>query len=90
LTSCFTGIAAISAPETTFVQVVGFSEPNWQLPLYLDALEKAGLSEVRFDETATSKDGRLWRKVPGRRWFAKTQESADNTAREVVLFHQLG
>lgn len=87
LRECFSAAASVSNRSTWFVQVVGFSDPLSQLPRYLDALEDAGLSEVRFDSCATDEDGRLWRKVPGRRWFAKHQRAASNTAYEVVLFH---
>jgi DNA methylase len=81
---CFSSVASV-APDATFVQVVGFSNPSDQLPRYLDALEDAGLQEVQFDSCATNSDGRLWRNVPGRRWFAKHQKTASN---EVVLFHR--
>ena len=90
LQESFSSVASVADAETWFVQVVGFSNPEQQLPRYLATLEDAGLSERTFDAIATADDGRLWRRVPGRRWFAKMQESAANTAREVVLFHRLG
>lgn len=88
LSKAFQATVSLSSPETWFVQVVGFNEPEWQLPRYLEALEQAGLKETLFSDVATHEDGRLWRKVPGRRWFAKNQETASNTGREVVLFHR--
>lgn len=89
LETSFKALAEVSNEDTWFAQVVGFNEPEWQLPRYLGALEAAGLEEVTFDETATGDDGRLWRDVPGRRWFATHQSATDNTSREVVLFHRL-
>ncbi len=89
LEASFKALAKVSNERTWFAQVVGFNEPEWQLPRYLEALRNAGLEEVTFDETATGKDGRLWRDVPGRRWFATHQSTTDNTSREVVLFHRL-
>lgn len=89
LKKCFTALKHIAGPQTLFVQIVGFSEPEWQLPRYLSVLDNLGLKELRFEGIATHKDLRLWREVPGRRWFATHQQSAVNTAREVVLFHRL-
>jgi hypothetical protein len=89
LETSFSALARIADADTLFAQVVGFNEPDWQLPRYLSALEAAGLQEVTFDETATGDDCRLWRSVPGRRWFATHQSATDNTSREVVLFHHL-
>lgn len=89
LSRAFRAAAKIATSDTWFVQVVGFNEPDAQLPRYLDALQQAGLTEVLLEAAATHHDGRLWRKVPGRRWFAKNQEAASNTGREVVLFHRL-
>lgn len=88
LEGSFKALAGVSSSETVFAQVVGFSEPEWQLDCYLTALASAGLEEIQFPEMATGGDGRLWRTVPGRRWFATHQGAADNTAREVVLFHR--
>ena len=89
LRKSFRAVASLCNEDTRLVQVVGFSEPDWQLPRYLEALKGAGLEEIKLKETATAPDGRLWRDVPGRRWFAKHQESAENTSVEVVLFHRL-
>ena len=55
-------------------------------------MNRAGFSEVIFDQLATADDGRLWRDVPGRRWWAKAgdrSEVVQHTAREVVLIHKL-
>jgi hypothetical protein len=65
------------------VQVVAFSDPDWQLDRYLDALTNAGLEEVSPNE-----QDRLWRDVPNRRWHALSQ-AKHSSAREVVLFHRL-
>ena len=36
-------VAAISNARTVIVQTVAFSEPEWQLPRYLETMEDAGL-----------------------------------------------
>ena len=67
--------------------MVGFHNPQHDLPRYLDAMYGAGFEEVRYDDAATEDDGRLWRSVPNRRWWAAN--AADmHTASEVVLFHR--
>lgn len=83
LEASFRSIAQVCSPETIIVQVVAFSDPNWQLGRYLDALAKAGLEEINPGE-----QDRLWRDVPNRRWHALSQ-AKHSSAREVVLFHRL-
>ncbi|HLF44631.1 MAG TPA: DNA methyltransferase [Acidimicrobiia bacterium] len=92
LADAFRDLARIVGPETLVVQMVGFSQPETQLTRYLDAMCDAGFEEFEVAAVATAEDGRLWRAVPGRRWWteAKTLKgSAPHTSREVVLFHQL-
>jgi len=87
----FADIARMCDPSTHVVQVVGFNDVGDQLVRYLEAMEGAGFTEVKFDELATDEDGRLWRDVPGRRWWAHVGDRADiapHTAREVVLVHR--
>jgi hypothetical protein len=79
--------AALADDDTVFVQVVAFGSPDWQLPRYLEAARAAGLSE-RILPGLDTPDGRLWRRVPGRRWYAD-QRGAIAAAHEVVLFFRL-
>jgi hypothetical protein len=75
---------------TWLVQIVGFGNAH-QLARFLSVMEAAGLDEVTFEATSTSDDGRLWRDVPGRRWWVSSDtlsEVAPSTSREVVLFHR--
>jgi DNA methylase len=83
----FESIARLADEQTLFVQMVAFSEPSWQLPTYLETLEAIGLSEIRLPQLATASDGRLWRTVPNRKWYAATRER-QGAAREVVLLHR--
>lgn len=77
----------LSGPNTVFVQVVAFAEPEWQLPRYLEVAEEAGLTEL-FIRNTGSHDHRLWRTVPNRRWYAD-QKGSTHSSKEVVLFHRL-
>jgi hypothetical protein len=88
----FEDIARIATPATTVVQLVGFNNPGDQLPRYLRTMSEAGFQEVLLPQLATAEDGRLWRSVPSRRWWAEAQSRrsvAPHTAQEVVLVHRL-
>lgn len=80
-------VAALANDDTIVVQMIAFSSPDWQLPRYLEAMEEAGLSEMFLPVLKTEADGRLWRTVPGRRWYS-AQRGATNASQEVVLFHR--
>ena len=86
LKDAFSSIAAMADAKTTIVQMVAFSEKEWQLPKYLEVMEECGLAEEQPWREAEN-DGRLWRDVPGRRWHAQQKIHAPG-AREVVLMHR--
>ncbi|HWA70117.1 MAG TPA: DNA methyltransferase [Rhizomicrobium sp.] len=87
LEKILTSTVALCDSAATVVQVVAFSEPEWQLEKYLQIARNAGLVE-RFLPLAGSPDGRLWREVPNRRWYAD-QRGETNGSQEVVLFHHI-
>jgi hypothetical protein len=87
-TEAFRSLAAVSDQQTIMVQMVAFSEPSWQLPEYLTMLNRSGFVELRLDSIPASIDGRLWRSVPNRKWYAECRESK-GAGSEVVLFHKL-
>jgi hypothetical protein len=92
LEAAFTEIAKLCDAETWLVQVVGFNDVDYQLRRYLGTMNRAGFSEIAFTRLATEDDGRLWRDVPGRRWWARAGDRSkivQHTAREIVLIHQL-
>jgi hypothetical protein len=80
-------VAALADKDTIVVQMVAFSAPDWQLPRYLEAMEEAGLNEMFMPILKAEGDGRLWRSVPGRRWYS-AQRGATPGSQEVVLFHR--
>jgi hypothetical protein len=74
------------------VQVVGFNDVEAYLNRYLAVMRRAGFGEHLYSTLSTSEDGRLWRDVPGRRWWARAgdrSEVVQHTSREVVLVHRL-
>ena len=81
-------VAALCDRDTMIVQVVAFSEPEWQLPRYLSVADDVGMTECLLPDCTNSPDGRLWRTVPNRRWYAD-QRGVTNGSEEVVLFHRL-
>ena len=83
----FNSLKKISTLETTVVQMIAFSEPEWQLPKYLEMMSKCGFKE-KFLSHHNSKDSRLWREVSNRKWHA-FQKGATSSSKEVVLFHEL-
>jgi hypothetical protein len=80
-------VAALADADTVVVQMVAFSAPEWQLPRYLESMEQAGLSEMLLPILKSEGDGRLWRSVPGRRWYS-AQRGETPGSQEVVLFHR--
>jgi DNA modification methylase len=88
LFEAYKSMARIANEDTFFVQMVGFSKPSVQLPKYLKTIEAAGLSECKFPAIANMPDGRLWRTVPNRKWYA-THKGSIGSSKEVVLFHKL-
>ena len=91
LAAAWSDLHELVGDTTRVVQVVGFKEPDAQLEQYLDVMTNAGFTEERFDDLATRSDGRLWRRVPGRRWWVTARQRqgvAPHTAMEVVLLHR--
>jgi hypothetical protein len=79
-------VAALADQRTVVVQIVAFSEQGWQLPRYLETMEEAGLRETFLPTLEGKSDGRLWRSVPGRRWYSD-QRGETPGSQEVVLIH---
>jgi DNA methylase len=80
-------IAALADQSTVVVQMVAFSDMHWQLPRYIEAMEDAGFTELFLPTLSGQADGRLWRSVPGRRWYSD-QRGATPGSHEVVLIHR--
>ncbi len=78
----FNAIAKVCNSETLIVQMLAFSEPEWQLPRYLEAMEVAGFQEKLINES------RIWREVPNRKWYTQKKGNTPSS-KEVVLFHKL-
>jgi hypothetical protein len=80
-------VARLCDSDTTIVQVVAFNDPDWQLSRYLSVADDVGLAEHLLPMDVGTADGRLWRTVPNRKWYAD-QRGETSGSREVVLFHR--
>jgi hypothetical protein len=87
LGEAFSDVAKLADSRTVLVQMVGFHNPEADLPRYLRTMEEAGFDEVAVPELANDA-GRLWRDVPNRRWWVQDGTKGVHTAREVVLVHK--
>jgi len=83
----FSSVASLCDDNSLIVQMVAFSEPDVQLPRYLEAMNNAGLREVRITSCVHESGSRIWRQVPNRKWYAE-QKAGIGSASEVVLFHR--
>jgi DNA methylase len=83
----FVSLGRIVSTETMIVQMLAFVDPSRQLPAYLDMMKLCGFVEKRIPEVSNSRDGRAWRNVPNRRWYADANGKSPASS-EVVLFHQ--
>lgn len=89
LKECFESIRAISSKQTMVAQIVGFSDPKKQFRRYLNTLSDIGFKEVIPLLSGSNRQGRIWRNVPRRRWYAE-QQATLSSSYEVLLFHRLG
>jgi len=83
----YRSIAQVCDPSTILVQMVAFAEPDRQLPRFLNMLRASGFEEIDV-EADDNADGRVWRSVPNRKWYA-SQRGAIAASKELVLFHRL-
>jgi hypothetical protein len=86
LKATMSSVAALANKQTVIVQMVAFSEPEWQLPRYLETMQQCGLAEVTLPLLRRQGDGRLRRSVPNRRWY-NDQRGETPGSEEVVLIH---
>jgi hypothetical protein len=90
LQAVFKSVRCFVDRQSLVVQLVAFSDPGWQLPAYLKAMENAGFHEADIEcPTNTASNGRVWRQVPGRKWYA-TKQGKIPASREVLLVHRIG
>jgi len=69
------------------IQLVAFSDAEQQLPRYLKAMNNAGYAEIEVGGEGEGLDGRVWRQVPLRKWYASLKGNLPSS-REFLLIHK--
>lgn len=82
---CFIALHAACGDETQVVQLVGFSNPKVQLPLYKEMMREAGFRESVPHLGSSSRLNR--RRVPNRKWYMATLEECAKAEHEFLLIH---
>lgn len=85
LTNIFRGIHQVISTDAIVVQLVAFSDPDIQLPAYLNAMYSAGYEELTPLEDSGLK--RPQRKVPNRKWYTYGEKN-QYASSEILLFHR--
>ena len=83
----FSSIRTVVAKGSLLIQLVAFSDPSEQLPRYLSVMNSSGFQECLLSDHLDSRDGRLWRDIPGRKWHANRKGNLASS-QEVVLIHR--
>lgn len=84
---CYMALSTIADRKTWLVQLVAFSAPEWQLPLFLEILQHCGFDEVRLRDFPHATDGRSWRTIPNRKFYAD-RNGLTPSSKEVLLIHK--
>lgn len=88
LQGVFASVRSLLSEDALVFQLVAFSKPSGQLDSFLSGMELAGYREVHVDSKADCVvDGRVWRQVPGRKWYAKNKGKIP-ASKEVLLIHR--
>lgn len=88
LQAAFTEVRKVVSDDCVVAQLVGFSEPDVQLPLYLDAMSAAGFTEFEFEEGGhRPKREDFWRAVPNRKFYVWLRDTTKQT-KEILLLHR--
>jgi hypothetical protein len=85
--NAFSSVRELLADDGLVVQLVAFSSPEWQLDAFLEAMVNAGYTEVLPSQVGLDWAGRLWRSVPGRRWYSVIRGDIPSS-NELVLLHR--
>jgi DNA modification methylase len=83
LRQCFASVRKVMAEDTAIVQLVAFSDPDIELPLYLNALEDCGLEQRELPSGARASV----RRVPNRKWYAYVAGQSQSST-EFLLIHR--
>lgn len=86
LKATFGEVRKVVSDDCVVAQLVGFNQPDQQLPLYLEAMSQAGFTEFKFQRSGVSRED-FWRDVPNRKFYVSLRDKAKQT-REILLLHR--
>lgn len=86
LRTSFKSLKSFLDENSIIVQLVGFSDPSWQLQRYLEIMDELGYEES--GHTMTS-DGFFSRSVPNRKWYTQYRDLSKSSEREYLLIHSV-
>lgn len=78
----FSAISKVCSKDTILIQILAFSDPEWQLDKYNEVMELSGFKEFNLTKS------RIWREVPNRKWYAQNKGDTPSS-KEVILAHKL-
>jgi len=85
LTRTFESLRGVIDSNAVVVQLVGFSDPDVQLPAFLHSMISAGYEEqIPF---CSMDSERPYRKVPNRKWYTQLGQN-QHASNEVLLIHR--
>lgn len=88
LQKTFTEVRKVVSDDCVVAQLVGFSQAEEQLPLYLEAMSAAGFAEFEFDKgSGRPRREDFWRAVPNRKFYVCLRDNAKQT-KEILLLHR--
>jgi len=86
LKDSFNSMKSLLDKNSIIVQLIGFSNPSWQLHRYLEIMEELGFKEsgrsMNFNEPFS-------RNIPNRKWYTQYRDLAKSSEREYLLIHKL-
>jgi hypothetical protein len=85
LTRTFESLRRVIDSDAVVVQLVAFTEPDAQLPAFLQSMVSAGYEELT--PFCFSGSDRPYRKVPNRKWYTQLGHN-QHASNEVLLIHR--
>lgn len=87
LKTTFGEVRKVVSDDCVVAQLVGFNQPDEQLPLYLEAMSEAGFTEFKYGREAGLSRDDFWRDVPNRKFYVSLRDKAKQT-KEILLLHR--
>lgn len=87
LRTAFAAVRNVVSDDCVVAQLVGFNQPEEQLPLYLEAMREAGFAEFKLNRGDGLSRDNFWRDVPNRKFYVSMRDKAKQT-KEILLLHR--